>query len=118
MRTGKILVFARIKDYISTVHQLISYLFFLFPVAAQHPKSLLVLCEDGLVVFDISEHGCPHYNVPFVLDLHKPAVTSLEYLDECPDNLTSSLCSVQSKQLVMDNVFKVLKLSSLIMLNS
>ncbi|XP_065908017.1 uncharacterized protein [Dysidea avara] len=74
--------------------------------AAQHPKSLLVLCEDGLVVFDISEHGCPHYNVPFVLDLHKPAVTSLEYLDECPDNLTSSLCSVQSKQLVMDNVFK------------
>ena len=100
------------------VHQLISYLFFLFPVAAQHPKSLLVLCEDGLVVFDISEHGCPHYNVPFVLDLHKPAVTSLEYLDECPDNLTSSLCSVQSKQLVMDNVFKVLKLSSLIMLNS
>ena len=59
------------------------------------------------MVFDISEVGNPQYNVPFVLDLHKPAVTSVEYMNECPDNLTSSLYSVQSKQLVKDNPFKV-----------
>ena len=75
--------------------------------AVQKPKSLLVLCEEGLVVFDISEVGNPQYNVSFVLDLHKPAVTSVEYVNECPDNLTSSLYSVQSKQLVKDNPFKV-----------
>ena len=58
-------------------------------------------------MFDISAVGNPHYNIPFVLDLHKPAVTSVEYVDECPDNLTSSLYSVQSKQLVKDEPFKV-----------
>ena len=68
---------------------------------------MLVLCEEGLVAFDISEVGNPQYNIPFVLDLHKPAVTSVEYMNECPDNLTSSLYSVQSKQLVKDNPFKV-----------
>ena len=57
-----------------------------------------MLCEGGLSVFDISEFSSPLFDVPFVLDLHKPAVTSVEYLDECPDNLTSSLYSVQSKQ--------------------
>ena len=59
------------------------------------------------MVFDISEVGNPQYNIPFVLDLHKPAVTSMEYVNECPDNLTSSLYSVQSKQLVKDSPFKV-----------
>ncbi|XP_065907134.1 syntaxin-binding protein 5-like isoform X2 [Dysidea avara] len=66
--------------------------------AVQDPKLLVVLCQDGLNVFDIGEFGSPLFDVPFVLDLHKPAVTSLEYLDECPDNVTSSLYSVQSKQ--------------------
>jgi len=96
------------EDPFSQIQSHICYFVFVL-VAVQHPKSLLVLCEDGLVVFDISEFGSPRYNVPFVLDLHKPAVTSLEYLDECPDNLTSSLYSVQSKQLVKDDVFKVLE---------
>ena len=59
------------------------------------------------MVFDISEVGNPQYNIPFVLDLHKPPVTSVEYVCECPDNLSSSLCSVQSKQLVKDKLFKV-----------
>ena len=51
-------------------------------------------------MFDIGQFGSPLFDVPFVLDLHKPAVTSLEYLDECPDNLTSffqSLPSVKKK---------------------
>ena len=83
------------------------YKSFVIVTAPQKPKSLLVLCEEGLVVFDISEVNNPQYNVPFVLDLHKPAVTSMEYVNECPDNLTSSLYSVQSKQLVKDSPFKV-----------
>ena len=58
-------------------------------------------------MFDISEVGNPQYNVPFVLDLHKSPVTSVEYVNECPDNLTSSLYSVQSKQLVKQSTFKV-----------
>jgi len=56
---------------------------------------LIVLCQDSLNVFDVSQFGSPLFDIPFVLDLHKPAVTSLGYLDEFPDNLTSSL---QSKQ--------------------
>ena len=83
------------------------YCIYVHVTAIQKPKSLLVLCEEGLVVFDISEVGNPQYNVPFVLDLHKSPVTSVEYVNECPDNLTSSLYSVQSKQLVKQSTFKV-----------
>ena len=85
--------------------------------APQKPKSLLVLCEEGLVVFDISEVNNPQYNVPFVLDLHKPPVTSMEYVNECPDNLTSSLISVQSKQSMKSKPFKVILLRIYVSMN-
>ena len=84
-----------------------SHMYFVIVTAAQKPKSLLILCEEGLVVFDISEVGNPRYNIPFVLDLHKPAVTSMEYVNECPDNLISSLYSIQSKQSSKSKKFKV-----------
>ena len=74
---------------------------FYFATDPQNPHSLLVLCKEGLVVFDISQVGNPQCNVPFVLDLHKSPVTSMEYVNECPDNLAKSLSSaVHSKQLV------------------
>ena len=79
----------------------------------QKPKSLLILCEKELMVFDISEveKYNPQYNVPFVLDLHKPAVTSMEYVNECPDNLISSLHSCKSRKLVKGYSFKVILLN-------
>ena len=82
-------------------------------IAPQKPKVLLILCEEALVVFDISEveKYNPQYNVPFVLDLHNPAVTSMEYVNECPDNLISSLHSCKSKKLVKEYSFKVILLN-------
>ena len=74
---------------------------FIMYVASQNPKSLLVLCKNELVMFDISEVGntCVRYHAPFVLDLHKSLVTSMEYVSECPKELTEFLLSNQSKQL-------------------
>ena len=68
-------------------------------VVPQNPKSLLTLCKNELVMFDISEVGNPQYHVPFALDLHKSLVTSMEYVNECPKKLTGFLLSNQSKQL-------------------
>lgn len=70
-------------------------------VASQNPKSLLALCKNELVMFDISEMGssCVRHNAPFVLDLHKSLVTSMDYVNECPMELTEFLLSNQSKQL-------------------
>ena len=68
-------------------------------------------------MFDISQVGNPQCNVPFVLDLHKPVVTSMEYVNECPDNLTSSLISVQSKQSMKSKQFKVILLRIYVSMN-
>ena len=78
-------------------------------VAPQKSKLLLALCKSGMMVFDISKVGKynPEFSIPLVMNLHKPAVTSMEYVDNCSDNLTSSLYSVHSKQLAKDKTVKV-----------
>ena len=82
-------------------------MYYIIDIDPKKPK-LLILCEKGLVVFDISEVGNPqHYNVPHMLDLHKPAVTSMEYVNECPENLLSSLNLVKPKQSARANQHKV-----------
>ena len=62
-------------------------------IAPQKPQPVLVLCKEELLVL-----GNQCYNIPFALDLHKPAVISMEYLKECPDNIIRSLNSICSKQ--------------------
>ena len=78
-------------------------------VAPQTSKLLLVLCKSGMMLFDINKVGKynPQYDVPSVLDLHKPAVTCMEYVSGCPENLISSLYSIQSKLLAKNNSVKV-----------
>ena len=88
-----------------------AFYYYVIDVARQKPKSVLVLCEEELVVFDISTVDNLHCKIPFVLDLHKPAVTSMEYVNECPDSVISSLYSVRSKQLVKNTHLKVVLLN-------
>ena len=94
------------KNYITIKHFITMLLVY---VARQKPKSVLVLCEEDLVVFDISTVDNSHCKIPFVLDLHKPTVTSMEYVNECPESVISSLNSVQSKQLVKNTHLKVVR---------
>jgi len=76
---------------------------------APEPQALFVLLTKEIVVFDLLETktpSVPWFDVPYTFDIHESPVTCLQLYSECPNDLLSSLHSVQKARKDIPNESK------------
>ncbi|XP_049821640.1 syntaxin-binding protein 5 isoform X6 [Aethina tumida] len=60
----------------------------------QEPYAIIALLQNDLVIMDLTTAGFPCLDNPYPMDIHESPVTCLNYLADCPADLTGAFYSV------------------------
>lgn len=81
----------RINVIIKSLHILFE---FIYVSEEQEPYAIIALLQNDLVIMDLTTAGFPCLDNPYPMDIHESPVTCLNYLADCPADLTGAFYSV------------------------